>query len=143
MTVNLFESPLEMMTEGGMVKALFFLRLLVRVAIISGRRCLPDRTSSMSLPTLLPRRVSSSSIGNSRLIRIVSNARPSDVVKICASAMLAPAAAQAPVMIESRRGWSGASTVISVMAWKEWVRTMVDSAFSCLSASRMKRVWRT
>ena len=45
---------------------------------------------------------------------MVSSARPSVVVKICASTMLAPAAAQAPAMIESRRGWSGASTVSSV-----------------------------
>ena len=37
-----------------------------------------------------------------------------DVVKICASTMLPPAAAQAPVMIASRRGWSGDRTVSSV-----------------------------
>ena len=46
----------------------------------------------------------------------MSSAIPSVVVKICASTMLPPAAAQAPVMIASRRGWSGDRTVSSVDA---------------------------
>jgi hypothetical protein len=74
---------------------------------------------------------------------MVSSARPSDVVKTWASAMLAPAAAQAPVTIDSSRGWSGDSSVISVMAWNAWVRTMVASCFLALSASRTKLAWRT
>ncbi|MNF11760.1 hypothetical protein D3C80_2130510 [compost metagenome] len=56
--------------------------------------------------------------------------------------MLAPAAAQAPAITERRRGWSGARMVISVMAWKEWVRTMVASALASLSADRRNLVWR-
>jgi hypothetical protein len=72
----------------------------------------------------------------------VERAAVRDVVKICASTMLAPAAAQAPVMIDSRRGWSCASTVISVTprirACAPWLRG------SCLpaSASRMNSAWR-
>ena len=60
------------------------------------------------------RRASSSSCSNSRDTAMVSSARPSVVVKICASTMLAPVAAQAPARVDSSHGWSGASTVSSV-----------------------------
>ena len=43
MTVNLLESPLEIVTDGGILKVLLFLRLLVRVAMISGSRFLPSQ----------------------------------------------------------------------------------------------------
>ena len=45
--------------------------------------------------------------GASREVDLVSSDMPSVVVKICAPAMFAPAAAHAPVMSASRRGWSG------------------------------------
>ena len=60
------------------------------------------------------RRASSSLCSNSRDTAMVSSASPSVVVKICASTMFAPAAAHAPAITDSSRGWSGASTVSSV-----------------------------
>ncbi len=41
-------------------------------------------------------------------------------------------------MTASSRGWSGDSTVISVIAWKLSVRTVVASAWPALSDWRMK-----
>ena len=74
--------------------------------------------------------------------KIVSSAWPSVVVKICASTMLPPAMVQAPAMIDSRRGWSGASTVISVTASKARVRDRGgERACRRASASRMKSAW--
>jgi len=143
MTVNLLENVLLISTRGSTLKALAAFFGLVRLARTSGKCALPDRTSSMTLPTRSARRRSSSSVSNSRLMRMVSSARPSPVVKICASTMLAPAAAQAPVMIDRRRGWSGASTVISVTASKVCGFAMVASARSLRSASRMKWACRT
>ena len=64
---------------------------------------------------------------------MVSSASPSVVVKICASTILAPEAAQAPAMIDSRRGWSGAITVSSVTPRKASVATSVAS--ECISTA--------
>jgi hypothetical protein len=72
---------------------------------------------------------------------MVSNARPSVVVKICASTMLAPATAQAPAMIESSQGWSGASTVSSVTPRAAGNATEVASDFPACAAERRKRAW--
>ena len=47
------------------------------------------------------------------LTTTVSSARPSVVVKICASTMLPPEAAQAPVTMASSRGWSGGGATSS------------------------------
>ena len=113
---------------------------LVRFSIISGSQLLPDSTSSISRPTRSARRRSSSSRSNSREIRIVSSARPSVVVKICASTMLPPAAAQAPAITDSRRGWSCASTVISVTASNWRGLTMVASALAaCVGLADERR----
>ena len=91
----------------------------------------------MSRPTRSARRSSSSSRSNSRLMSIVSSARPSVLVKICASTMLAPAAAHAPAITESSRGWSGAATVISVTASKprvyvEFHHRIVEAVQTCI-----------
>jgi hypothetical protein len=89
------------------------------------------------------RRRSSASSSNSRWISRVSSATPSVVVKIWALAMLAPAAAQAPVSSASSRGWSGASTVSSVIAVKRSV-AMADATCSpASSALAMRRAWAT
>jgi hypothetical protein len=61
-----------------------------------------------------PAQFVASSRSKARETKMVSSTSPSVVVKICASTMLPPAAAQAPVTMASRRGWSGASTVSSV-----------------------------
>ena len=70
---------------------------------------------------------------------MVSSARPSVVVKICASTMLAPAAAQAPAMIDSSHGWSGASTVSSVTPRAASNANVVASVLPASSAARTKR----
>ena len=57
---------------------------------------------------------------------MVSSAMPSRVVEICASTMLAPAPVQAPATSASRRGWFGASSVISVTPRKASVAIWVD-----------------
>ena len=126
-TEKRFDSVLRMSARGVMRKVFWPRFGLARFSIISGSQLRPDSTSSIRRPTRVPRRCSSSSRSNSREIRIVSSARPSAVVKICASTMLPPAAAQAPAITDSRRGWSCARTVISVTASKACVLTMVAS----------------
>jgi hypothetical protein len=74
----------------------------------------PFRARSMALATRSARRSSSSSRSKARESTMVSSAMPSVVVKTWASTMLPPAAAQAPVTMASRRGWSGDRTVSSV-----------------------------
>ncbi len=59
MTVNLFDSVLLIVTSGVTVKALLRFLTLVRLAITSGSRLRPDSTSSINLPMLAARRVSS------------------------------------------------------------------------------------
>ena len=69
-----------------------------------------------------PRRCS-----KARETKIVSSASPSVVVKIWASTILPPAAAQAPAMPVSSLGWSGATTVTAVTPRKPSVVTSVAS----------------
>ena len=90
-------------------------------------RISPRSACSIVRAMRLARRISSSSRSKARDTEIVSSAKPSVVVKICASTILPPAAAQAPAMIDSRRGWSGATMVISVTPRKASVATSVAS----------------
>ena len=98
-----------------------------RLATTSGSRKSPRSAFSIELVIRAARRASSSSRSNSRDTAMVSSARPSVVVKICASTMLAPATAQAPARIESSQGWSGASTVSSVTPRAAGNETVVAS----------------
>jgi hypothetical protein len=71
---------------------------------ISASRTSPRRVFSMLEAMRWPRRSSSSSSSKAREMKIVSSARPSVVVKIWASTILPPAAAQAPAMPVRSRG---------------------------------------
>ena len=113
-TVKRFDDWLSTVTRGSTRKALRR-GLVRRCATIVLRWSSPLSALRMSSPTRSARRCSSASSANSRLMIIVSSAMPSTVVKICAEAMLPPAAAQAPADRDSSRGWSGVKTVISVM----------------------------
>ncbi len=70
-------------------------------------RISPFSARSIAVAMRPVRRISSSSRSKARDRVMVSRTKPSAVVKICASTMLPPAAAQAPVRIASSRGWSG------------------------------------
>ena len=110
-----------------------------RLAITSGSFSVPRSAFSMASAMRAARRSSSSSRSNSREIAMVSSARASVVVKICASTILAPPMAQAPAMIDSSQGWSGANTVSSVTPRAASRSTAVASDFSAASDARTKR----
>ena len=80
--------------------------LLCFVGVVLGTAVgvLPGLGSSMAVAMRPARRNSSSSRSNAREMKIESRAKPSVVVKICASTMLPPVVAQAPVTMASRRG---------------------------------------
>ncbi len=123
-----------MTTSGGTEKvSARICAALALAATRSLRRISPRRASSIERAMRWPRRISSSSRSKAREIEMVSSASPSVVVKICASTILAPEAAQAPAMIDSRRGWSGATTVSSVTPRKASVDTSVAS--ECISTA--------
>ena len=56
--------------------------------------------------------------------------------------MLAPALAQAPAMIDSSRGWSGATMVSSVMERNLSVATSLAKPLPCCHSVRIRRASR-
>ncbi len=89
-------------TSGSTVKARG--RFGIFFATTSGSLISPESDFSIEAEMRSARRISSESCSKARVSAMVSSARPSVVVLICASTMLAPAAAQAPAITASSLG---------------------------------------
>ncbi len=76
-------------------------------------------------------------------MKIVSSASPSVVVKIWASTMLPPAAAQAPAIPVSNLGWSGATTVTAVTPRRLSIVTSVASDRMSAAMACSSLAWAT